>query len=73
VPGIERNVIIDLIKSKHYLPSNQNQLIEDSEIIVIAVPTPLNVNRYPDLKYLEEDGKYGAKLRHPCIEQLFES
>jgi UDP-N-acetyl-D-glucosamine dehydrogenase len=57
VPGIERNVIIDLIKSKHYLPSNQNQLIEDSEIIVIAVPTPLNVNRYPDLKYLEEASK----------------
>lgn len=53
VPGINQSEILDLIKSKNYLPLSGFKKISECEIIVIAVPTPLNKNRDPDLSFLE--------------------
>jgi UDP-N-acetyl-D-glucosamine dehydrogenase len=53
IPGLQQNEILDLIKSKNYFPTCKASLISDSEIIVIAVPTPLNELREPDMSFLE--------------------
>lgn len=62
VPGIETKEIIKLIKSGDYLPTNNKEFLKDSEVIIIAVPTPLNISRKPELIYLE----LAAKLIGEC-------
>jgi UDP-N-acetyl-D-glucosamine dehydrogenase len=52
MPGIKKETLISFIKTKKYLPTNQNQFISESDIVIIAVPTPLNSNKKPDLTYL---------------------
>jgi UDP-N-acetyl-D-glucosamine dehydrogenase len=53
VPGIETREIVKLIKSGRYFPTNEKEFLKDSEVIIIAVPTPLNLGRKPELIYLE--------------------
>jgi len=43
---------IELIGIKNYQPTSDVSLIDGSEVVVIAVPTPLNQERKPDLTYL---------------------
>ena len=43
---------VDLTDIKSYLPTTDASLIDGSEVVVIAVPTPLNQERKPDLSYL---------------------
>lgn len=49
VPGIEKDVLIKLIEKKHYIPTTNFNQMQGSKIIIIAVPTPLNASREPDL------------------------
>lgn len=49
VPGIEKKVILDLIGKKNYIPTANPEFMEGSDVIVIAVPTPITINRKPDL------------------------
>ena len=53
VPGVDKELLVRLIQSSQYLPTSDSNLINDSEVIVIAVPTPLTIDRKPDLTYLE--------------------
>ncbi len=62
VPGIETKEIVKLIKSGDYLPTDNKEFLKDSEVIIIAVPTPLNISRKPELIYLE----LAAKLIGEC-------
>jgi UDP-N-acetyl-D-glucosamine dehydrogenase len=57
VPGIQKDELIRLIKNGRYIPTNTKESIESSEIIIIAVPTPLDLVRKPDLTYLESAAK----------------
>lgn len=57
VPGITKEVIQSLIQTKAYLTTTDNSKITDSEVIVIAVPTPLDTSRKPDLRFLEGAAK----------------
>ena len=54
VPGVDRLQLLSLIKDGNYLPTNDMKYLENSEIIVIAVPTPLSKDRTPDLTLLKE-------------------
>ena len=49
VPGIEKDVLTKLIEKKHYIPTTNFKQMQGSKIIIIAVPTPLNISREPDL------------------------
>ena len=49
VPGIEKNVVCNFIAKKVYVPTTNFELMQGSKIIVIAVPTPINAAREPDL------------------------
>ena len=53
VPGIIKNEIDDLIINKNYQPTTDFSKVSESSIVIIAVPTPLNSNREPDLEYLK--------------------
>ena len=53
VPGVNKELLVGLIQSSQYLPTSDSNLINDSEVIIIAVPTPLTIDRKPDLTYIE--------------------
>ena len=41
VPGVDKKILSDLIESNCYSPTTNSNLLNGSEIVVIAVPTPL--------------------------------
>jgi UDP-N-acetyl-D-glucosamine dehydrogenase len=43
---------VDLTEITKYQPTSNVSLIDGSDIVIIAVPTPLNIERKPDLSYL---------------------
>ena len=53
VPGIIKKDLVNLVQLKKYIPTVDAKLIDGSEIIIIAVPTPLTDLRDPDLKFIE--------------------
>jgi UDP-N-acetyl-D-glucosamine dehydrogenase len=52
VPGVEIQNLIELIESKLYIPTSDFSKVQGSEILIIAVPTPLDLDRNPDLSFL---------------------
>jgi UDP-N-acetyl-D-glucosamine dehydrogenase len=52
IPGIEKSNLIKLVNSKRFIPTGDFSNVIGSEILVIAVPTPLSKERKPDLRYL---------------------
>ncbi len=57
VPGVEKKVLLKLISENRFLPTTSAKSITDSEIVVIAVPTPVDTNRKPDLLAVKEAAK----------------
>lgn len=53
VPGIIKKDLVNLVQLEKYTPTVDAKLIDGAEIIIIAVPTPLNDQRDPDLKFIE--------------------
>ena len=53
IEGVESADLTRLVDSGRYLASNDETSIENAEIVVIAVPTPLTADRKPDLSYIE--------------------
>jgi len=59
--GVDLNALEKLIESKRYIPTCDPNLISGSDIIILAVPTPLDKSGNPDVSYLEEASKTVAK------------
>ena len=53
IEGVESSVLKSLIKAGRYKATTNGAEINGSDIVVIAVPTPLNKDRQPDLTYIE--------------------
>jgi UDP-N-acetyl-D-glucosamine dehydrogenase len=53
VPGIDPKKLSELVKSGHYLPTYDFSEVQGAEILILAVPTPLNDVRNPDLTLLK--------------------
>lgn len=53
IEGVESTSIKAAIDSGNYRASTEGSDIADAEVVVIAVPTPLNKERKPDLTYIE--------------------
>jgi UDP-N-acetyl-D-glucosamine dehydrogenase len=53
------------VRDKKYLPTNNPDLISDSDIVVIAVPTPLDSVGDPDLNILKNAAEIVAKNCKP--------
>ena len=53
VPGIDPNKLAELVKLGHYLPTHNFSDVQGAEILILAVPTPLDEARNPDLSLLK--------------------
>jgi len=53
IEDVDNNKLKKLIDTGKYFPTNNPSDLASCEIIIIAVPTPLNSKRQPDLTYLE--------------------
>ena len=53
IEDVASNDLKKLIETGKYFPTNNPSDLASCEIIIIAVPTPLNSKRQPDLSYLE--------------------
>jgi UDP-N-acetyl-D-glucosamine dehydrogenase len=68
IEGVESSVLQGLIKSGNYKATANASDMTDSEIVVIAVPTPLSKNRKPDLTYIDAACKaIGENLKSPAL------
>ena len=68
IEGVENALLAKMIKSGQYRATTNGSDIEDCEIIVIAVPTPLTENRQPDLTFLESACKtIGENLKKSTL------
>ncbi len=53
IEGVKSSQIKRLIDQNRYRATSKGSDIADSDILVIAVPTPLTENREPDLRFIE--------------------
>ena len=53
VPGVDPKKLSELVKSGHYLPTHDFSDVQGAEILILAVPTPLDEARNPDLSLLK--------------------
>jgi UDP-N-acetyl-D-glucosamine dehydrogenase len=68
IEGVESGDIRDAIQADKYKATNVGADITGSEIVVIAVPTPLDANRKPDLTYIDSACKVIAEnLTGPAL------
>jgi UDP-N-acetyl-D-glucosamine dehydrogenase len=52
IPNISKNFLLDSVSDESFVPTNDLELLHDCKIIIIAVPTPLDINKQPDLSFL---------------------
>ena len=68
IEGVEGSQLGKLIKSGRYRATTQGRDIQGSDIVVIAVPTPLSPERKPDLSFIDAACKtMGQNLSHPVL------
>ena len=68
IEGVQSSKLQSLIKSGKYNATTKGSDIHGSEIVVIAVPTPLTHDRKPDLTYIEAACKtIGENISEPIL------
>lgn len=68
IEGVSSESLMELISKGHYVASSKDADIQDSDVVVIAVPTPLTFERKPDLTFIEAACKtIGENLRKPAL------
>ena len=68
IEGVESSVIKEWIKAGRYKATTNGADIKGSDIIVIAVPTPLNSDRKPDLVFIDSACKtIGEHIDRPVL------
>jgi len=68
IEGVHSSTISDAIFTGSYKATTDASDIAGSEIVVIAVPTPLDSNRKPDLTYIESACKViGENINGPAL------
>lgn len=53
IEGVDSEALAEVIKKGKYRATSNPMDISDSEIVIIAVPTPLSIDRKPDLKFID--------------------
>ncbi len=68
IEGVESSDLQKLIDLKKYKATTKGSEIQDSDIVVIAVPTPLTRDREPDLGFIDAACKtIGQNLSHSVL------
>lgn len=68
VEGISGTQLVDLVSAGFFAASSDPSVLEGSDVIVIAVPTPLDENRIPDLSFIRAAvGSIVDNVRSPAL------
>jgi UDP-N-acetyl-D-glucosamine dehydrogenase len=68
IEGVESSVLAKWIKAGRYRATTKGSDISDSDIVVIAVPTPLSKDRKPDLTFINAACKtVGENLKRSAL------
>jgi UDP-N-acetyl-D-glucosamine dehydrogenase len=68
IEGVDSSALKTALTAGSYLATTNGADIADAEIVVIAVPTPLDKNRKPDLTFIESACKtIAANVKHPVL------
>lgn len=68
IEGVESSLMAKLVKSGNYRATDKGIDIQDSELVVIAVPTPLTTAREPDLSFIDSACKtIGQNISNPVL------
>jgi UDP-N-acetyl-D-glucosamine dehydrogenase len=68
IEGVDSALLVQRIADKHFRATSEPKDISDSEIVVIAVPTPLSKDRKPDLAYVDAACRtIGENIGHPVL------
>jgi UDP-N-acetyl-D-glucosamine dehydrogenase len=68
IEGIDSKDLLALRSGDHYKATSKGEDIQQCEIVVIAVPTPLKEDRTPDLRHIESACKTIAEnARGPLL------
>jgi UDP-N-acetyl-D-glucosamine dehydrogenase len=68
IEGVESTVLQRLIKRDSYRATSSGRDIENVDLVVLAVPTPLTPDRKPDLSYINAACKtIGENIGHPIL------
>ena len=68
IEGVENSVLKSWIRAGRYQATSSGQDIAEAELVVIAVPTPLTVDRKPDLTYIDAACKtIGENIKTPVL------
>ena len=60
-------------RARHLIPTNDPVLIKDADFIVVAVPTPIDKSRNPDLTYVVGSSEIVGKYMKKGATVIFES
>ena len=61
VEGLDLNLLFDGLNSKRYRATNNPSEIDGADVVVIAVPTPLTIDKKPDMSFIESACKVIAE------------
>lgn len=61
IEGLDQTLLSAALSANRYKASNDPKDIDGAEVIVIAVPTPLTIDKKPDLSYIESACKIIAE------------
>ncbi len=68
IEGVESSTLQKILKSGNYSATTKESDLADSDIVVIAVPTPLGPDRAPDLQFIESACRtIGSAIKHPVL------
>jgi len=68
IEGVESSVLQKWIKAGRYKATTLGSDIADTELVVIAVPTPLTKDRKPDLSFVDAACKtIGENIKNPVL------
>ncbi len=68
IEGVESSLLAKWIAASRYKATTNASEIADSDVVVIAVPTPLTKDRKPDLSFVEAACKtIGENLKAPAL------
>lgn len=68
VPNIDFQILRNSIRNNSFIPTTDSKHIADCEIIIIAVPTPLDIDRNPYLVHLEDAAsKIATNVRNKAL------
>lgn len=68
IEGIESSTLQGILKRGSYRATSKASDLANSDIVVIAVPTPLGPDRGPDLQFIESACRtIGSAIKHPVL------